>query len=99
MFAPTNRGYVENVEQYNSRWGLASGRLEFVSDGQSGTNSPFAGYFIRFLQENQKARVPVSEVIQYVKTAVANNSEQTPMGQPLKGVGDEGGEMVFYLKK
>jgi hypothetical protein len=30
--------------------------------------------------------------------AVANNSEQTPEGNPLKDVGDEGGEFIFYRK-
>ena len=99
LLSQTSRGYVENVEQYKSRWALTSGRLEFVSDGDAGVNSPFASYFIKFLRENKKTKVPVTELIQYVKVAVSNNSEQTPMGNPLKNVGDEGGEFVFYLKE
>ncbi|MFH0893623.1 MAG: hypothetical protein V2A54_04215 [Bacteroidota bacterium] len=98
LFSQGSRGYVENVEQYKSRWALTSGRLEAVSDGSSGTNSPFASYFMKFLRDNNKKEVAVSEIIQYVKTSVANNSEQTPVGSPLKNVGDEGGEFIFRLK-
>ncbi len=98
LFSHESRGYVENVEQYKSRWALTSGRLEYVSDGQAGKNSPFAGYFLKYLKENQKKKFPVSELVLYVKNAVGNNSEQQPIGNPLKSVGDEGGEFIFYLK-
>jgi dipeptidyl aminopeptidase/acylaminoacyl peptidase len=98
LFSDGHRGYVENVEAMKSRWGLTSGRLEYVSDGSSGKNSPFATYFIKYLDTNQKKRFTVSELIQYVKISVANNSDQTPIGNPLRNVGDEGGEFVFYLK-
>lgn len=99
LFTQGKRGYIENVEKFRSRWGFASGRLEFVSDGDIGKSSPFATYFLKFLTENQKKRFPISELIQYVKVAVSNNANQTPIGHPLKNVGDEGGEFVFYLKK
>lgn len=98
LFADSRRGYTENVEKFKSRWGLASGRLETVSDGEIGTNSPFATRVIRFLQENEKDKFAVSELIQYVKTQVAEDTNQTPIGNPLKALGDEGGEMVFYKK-
>ncbi|NVO03175.1 MAG: caspase family protein [Bacteroidetes bacterium] len=99
LFSQGSRGYIDNVEKFKSRWGLTSGRLEVVSDGQTGKNSPFASYFIKFLTENTKTQFSVSELIQYVKIAVSNNSDQTPIGSPLKNVGDEGGEFIFYLKK
>jgi len=98
LFSQGSRGYIDNVEKYKSRWGLTSGRLEVVSDGTSGNNSPFASYFLKFLKDNTKKQFPCSEIIQFVKVAVANNSEQTPIGSPLKNVGDEGGEFIFYLK-
>lgn len=98
LFAQGSRGYVENVETKKSRWGLTSGSLEYVSDGQTGKNSPFCTYFLRFLETNTKRKFSCSELVQYVKTSVANNSEQTPIGNPLRNVGDEGGEFVFYLK-
>lgn len=96
MFADGNRGYLEKVEQVQSRWGLSSGNIEYVSDGKEGENSPFAFYLLKFLNDNLKDRFAVSELIQYVKVAVADNTPQTPIGNPLKGVGNEGGEFIFY---
>lgn len=98
LFADSRRGYTENVERFKSRWGLASGRLEVVSDGAVGTNSPFAQRFIEYLRNNTKPKFPVSELVQYVKTQVAEDTQQTPIGNPLKTLGDEGGEFVFYVK-
>ncbi|HEU5289522.1 MAG TPA: caspase family protein, partial [Cyclobacteriaceae bacterium] len=98
LFADSRRGYTENVEKFKSRWGLASGRLETVSDGSVGSNSPFAKRVIQFLKDNQKDKFAVSEMIQYVKTQVAEDTNQTPIGNPLKALGDEGGELVFYKK-
>lgn len=99
LFASNTRGYTEHVEKYKSRWGLASGRLEFVSDGTVGANSPFAQSFIEFLKNNTEAKVPVSDLVQYVKKKVSEVNDQTPIGNPLKGVGDEGGEFVFYKRQ
>jgi WD40 repeat protein len=99
LFNEQSRGYVENVEKFRSRWGLASGRLETVSDGQAGKNSPFAESFIRYLKESEKDKISVSEIVQFVKIQVAEISNQTPIGNPLKGVGDEGGEFIFYKRK
>jgi hypothetical protein len=99
LFSESTRGYSENVEKYKSRWGLVSGRLEVVSDGALGDNSPFAKNFIGFLKQNDKDKFPASELIQYVKMKVAEGSNQTPLGNPLKNAGDEGGEFIFYKKK
>ncbi|GHM99613.1 hypothetical protein WSM22_11030 [Cytophagales bacterium WSM2-2] len=99
LFGEQKRGYADNVEKYKSRWGLASGRLETVSDGAQGTNSPFATQLLKFLKDNSKDKVTVSEVIQAVKLGVAETTNQTPIGNPLKVTGDEGGEFVFYKKK
>ncbi len=98
LFASTTRGYSDHVEKYKSRWGLASGRLEVVSDGVQGKNSPFAESFIGFLSDNKEPKIPVSDLIFYVKKRVADLNEQTPLGNPLKGVGDEGGEFIFYKR-
>jgi hypothetical protein len=98
LFNSTTRGYSEHVEKYRSRWGLASGRLEEVSDGDAGKNSPFAKSFIEFLRTNQEPKVAVSDLVQFVKKKVSETSAQTPIGNPLKGVGDEGGEFIFYKR-
>lgn len=99
LFADSRRGYTENVEKFKSRWGLASGRLETVSDGEIGDNSPFAKRVIQFLRENEKDKFAISELVQYVKMQVAEDTNQTPIGNPLRALGDEGGEFVFYKKK
>lgn len=98
LFSEAHRGYIEKVEQVKSRWGLTSGNLEYVSDGKAGQNSPFATYLVKFLKDNLKDKFAVSELIQYVTVAVADNTEQHPIGNPLKGVGNEGGQFVFRLK-
>jgi WD40 repeat protein len=99
LFGDPRRGYAENVEKYRSRWGLASGRLEAVSDGSAGRNSPFATELIKFLSQNTKDRLTASELILAVKLGVPENAEQTPIGNPLKIEGDEGGEFVFYRRR
>ncbi len=99
LFGEQKRGYIENVESISSRWGLTSGNLEVVSDGKEGENSPFARYFMKFLLTNTHRKFTVSELIQYVKIAVANNSNQTPLGNPIKDVGHEGGEFVFHPRQ
>lgn len=98
LFASSSRGYVENVEKYKSRWALASGRLETVSDGKIGENSPFARVLIDYLENNKKEKLPVSELVQQVKVQVSEINKQTPLGNPLKNMGDEGGEFIFYLR-
>ena len=103
LFSDSRRGYTDQVEKFKSRWGLASGRLETVSDGAVGSNSPFAKRVIQFLNETEKDKFAISELIQYVKIQVAEDTNQTtnqtPIGNPLKALGDEGGEMVLYKKK
>ncbi|MGB1207289.1 MAG: caspase family protein [Chitinophagales bacterium] len=93
------KGFLQNVEKFPSRWCLASGRLETVSDGIAGYNSPFADAILTYLNQNSKPMFASSELAQYVKITVANNTEQTPIGNPLRNVGDKGGEFVFKLKQ
>jgi len=99
LFSASSRGYVENVEKYKSRWGLASGRLEAVSDGTEGENSPFNRSLVTYLNATDAEKITVSELVQYVKRDVSNKSDQTPIGNPLRSIGDEGGEFVFYKRK
>jgi hypothetical protein len=99
LFSDQTRSFADHVEKFRSRWALASGRLEVVSDGQPGSNSPFAQHVLKFLDTNEKDRFAISELIHYVKLQVAEVSDQTPIGNPLRALGDEGGEMVFYRKR
>jgi hypothetical protein len=99
LMSSGTRGFLDNVTQFRSRWALTSGRYEEVSDGLEGKNSPFASYFIKYLNENSKDRFAVSELVNYVKQAVSNNADQTPWGNAIRNAGDEGGEFIFELKK
>ena len=89
---------IQRLEKYPSRWLLTSGRKEVVSDGPPGENSPFIKWILKFLELHKNDRVLFSELVQYVKIAVGNNVDQIPAGNPMHGVGDEGGEFIFYAK-
>ncbi|PWJ43116.1 caspase family protein [Sediminitomix flava] len=98
LFAHGHRGasYADEAELFKSRWGLTSGFLQYVSDGEAGTNSPFAKALMTYLRVNRKDKMLVTQLIQYVKETVYNNTDgQMPMGDRLRNVGDEGGEFVF----
>ena len=86
------------LERNPSRWVLTAGRNEPVVDGTPGDNSPFAGSILEYLKQNSDKNVFVSDLVQYVKASVGNNSEQIPVGNALQGVGDKGGEFVFRHK-
>ncbi|MDA0194152.1 MAG: caspase family protein [Bacteroidetes bacterium] len=96
LFSDSQRGgYYEKVEKFKSRWGLASGRLEAVSDGELGSNSPFSRVLLSYLNDNESEEFSVSELVQHVKIRVSEVSDQTPIGNPLRINGDEGGEFIF----
>lgn len=90
--------YQEYNDKIRSRWGLSSGNMEYVSDGTAGEGSPFAEYLIKALKDNKRDRISVSELAGYVKVMVKNVSDQSPVGKPLRGVGNEGGDYIFYTK-
>lgn len=103
-FLTRTRGVIEEKEYtqltfYKSRWMLASGSEEKVSDGQPGLHSPFAKYLIRFLEKNTNAFCSVNEIIKYVTTLTNNNSKQTSRGAFIDNIGHENGEMVLKLNK
>ena len=91
----TEDTYIEQLDKYRSRWGIASGRLEAVSDGEAGQNSPFARVLISYLQENRREAFAASEFVQHMKMNVPAEAGQTPIGGPLRLREDEGGEFIF----
>lgn len=103
-FLTRTRGVIEEKEYtkltfHKSRWMLASGSEERVSDGQPGQHSPFAKYLIRFLENNTNAFCSVNEIIKYVTTLTNNNSKQTSRGAFIDNIGHEDGEMVLKLNE
>ncbi|MDX2068375.1 MAG: SUMF1/EgtB/PvdO family nonheme iron enzyme [Haliscomenobacter sp.] len=81
-----------------SRWGLTSGKKEIVSDGRPGTHSPFATALLDVLRKTDQPP-GVMRICDLVLEKVAANSEQTPMGSPLRIPGHDGGQMVFYFRE
>ncbi len=86
------------LDSSTSRWMLASGGEEKVSDGSIGKQSPFAQYLTRFLLGNKNIYTCVSEIVKYVSVMTKNNSKQTPRGAVIDNIGHESGEMVLALK-
>jgi Caspase domain len=95
---PTPNRLISELDKFDSRWALTSGRTEVVSDGAVGSNSPFAKAILTYLEKNTDREFIASDLVQYVKRQVANNAYQTPVGGVIHGVGDELGEFIFRLK-
>lgn len=86
-------------EQYPSRWGLTSGRIEVVSDGKPGLNSPFAEALLKRLNRAEDA-IGVLDLCSYVVNQVKSRYDQSPIGAPLKNVkGQEFGQFIFRKKQ
>jgi len=89
---------AERVDKIPSRYGIAAGNIELVSDGVAGNHSPFAKAIIEFLKKNQIDKLPVSQLFQEVRKRTATNAKQTPLGGPIPVLDNDGGEFVFELK-
>ncbi|MDW3648728.1 MAG: SUMF1/EgtB/PvdO family nonheme iron enzyme [Bacteroidia bacterium] len=79
-----------------SRWMLASGRNEPVNDGTINENSPFTKELLDILNRESNSGIRMGTLVERLKTRVNHNYDQTPIGQPLKDVGDKGGEFIFF---
>lgn len=90
--------HIKKVSNMPSRWCLTSGRKEKVADGKPGENSPFAETVITYLKKGKAKEVLIQDINRYVEINVANNCNQTPRCGRLIGIGDKGGEFVFYRK-
>lgn len=90
---------ADRLEENCSRWVLASGRLEPVSDGMPGDNSPFIKTLISGLNQNREAKIRLSDLGNRVINLTANIANQTPICHPITGLDDLGGEFSFHLKK
>jgi hypothetical protein len=100
QFIDLNREAAGNLPSYfykKSRHVLASGR-GIVSDGPKGKHSPFASVLIDFLEDNSEKYIFASQLIAQVKKMVDREHSQMPFGGAVRGVNDEGGEFIFFLK-
>lgn len=90
---------IKKAYKLNSRQAITSGGLEPVSDAGFGGNSIFTHFLVSVLKSNTSPYLIPSEIFPAVKSGVAQNAEQFPQMGSLYGVGgQEGGEMVFFLK-
>ena len=89
------KGFNREAIKYPSRWVLAAGRIETVSDGEYGKHSPFATTLLTYLEENTDKVFSVSDLAQYVKNTTPHISAQTPIAGVLKDANDLGGEFIF----
>lgn len=90
----TEEPYIK-LERTKSRWVLASGREERVSDGEPGKGSPFANALIDFLEDNTQMQFLFSELSSHVMKETGKAANQQPIFGNLSG--HEGGQMVFRL--
>ncbi|MEO7924835.1 MAG: caspase family protein [Chitinophagaceae bacterium] len=88
----------DNSKDYKSRMVLCSGKLQPVSDGKAGGNSPFATVVLGFLRKRSQQPLLASELIQHVKTSFKETPTQKPVGGAIDEVGDENGDFIFARK-
>ncbi|MEL6674196.1 MAG: caspase family protein [Bacteroidota bacterium] len=91
--------YERRVDAFPSRWGLAAGGIEVVSDGFYGRHSPFAQSLLTYFSQQTRPYFSFVDLVRHVKKAVASKAEQTPLAGPIQDVGHENGEFIFYRKK
>jgi len=89
---------IDELAQRRSRWGIVSGRHdEEVYDGEPGANSPFAASILKVLKRNRHDKLNVARLADQVVEMTRSNYTQLPEGNPLFGVGHDGGQYVFRL--
>lgn len=90
--------YYRQANELKSRQAITSGGIEPVLDGGKAGHSVFSYYLLQAFQENEKKYLDASQLYSKIKTPVMNNSEQTPIFNPVKNAGDEGGQFIFLKK-
>ena len=91
---------IKRVYKLTSRQAITSGGLEPVVDEGFGKHSVFSHFLIKTLKENAKPFLVPSDLFPEIKAGVVENAEQFPRFGSLKGTGgQQGGELVFFLKR
>lgn len=92
--------YADRALKKRSRYAVAAGNIELVSDGIAGNHSPFTRALINSLRNNVYQKFPISYLFQEVREITSYNSKQTPVGGALRNLTDSvGGEFVFQLNQ
>lgn len=90
---------IKRAYKKASRQAMTSGGLEPVHDKGFSENSIFAHFLVKALEGNRKPFLIPSDFFPDIKTGVVKNIEWLPGFGPLKGLGGQGGELVFFLKQ
>lgn len=86
----------DELEIRPSRWALCSGRHDqLVADGEPGQHSPFAASILTELRSNRHEALRIGTLADRVIELTRANYDQLPEGNPLQGVGHQGGQYVF----
>ncbi len=84
---------VNKLYDLSSRKAITSGTLTEVPD-----KSVFMEYFLKNLNNNTSKYVPALEMFSSFRTAVMNNSPNTPQYGTIQNTGDEGGDFIFIRR-
>jgi formylglycine-generating enzyme len=89
----------ERLAHKPSRWALAAGNIELVSDGIAGRNSPFASAMLDVLKDFEDDEIGIQRLfIETRDKTILRGAIQTPIGGSIKMEGNEGGEFVFHRR-
>ena len=95
----TRRAFEDAPESVNklyelpSRKAMTSGTLKEVPD-----KSVFMEYLVKRLNENSEKYLPALDLFSSMRTAILNNSPNTPQYGTVQNAGDEGGDFIFIRK-
>lgn len=93
-----NTIYYDKLDALKSRWVLASGGEEKVSDGfEPGKGSPFCNELLDFLDANTNKHLSIIEIINHVEHSTRKIAKQQPAGAFMHNIGHEGGQMILIL--
>ena len=85
---------INKLYELPSRKAMTSGNLQTVPD-----KSVFLEYLIKRLTSNGKKYISSEQLFSSFRTAVMNNSKNTPRYGDIQDAGDEGGDFIFIRKK
>jgi hypothetical protein len=91
--------HYSKLNESKSRWVLASGRNEKVSDGNPGSGSPFSIILNEFLKQNTDNTFSASELATAVTKGTGSVAKQQPIFAHIEGVDHKDGQMIFNLTK
>lgn len=86
-------GAVNKLYELPSRKAITSGMLNEVPD-----KSVFMQYLFKRLEQNEEKYATSLDVFTSFRTAVINNSNNTPQYGTIQNSGDEGGDFIFIKK-